>query len=255
MIPVYSFNEEIGEWQFEGRSEASVSGASSSAKSAGGLGVRFQTQHLTYWNLDWFWGDRCSLAGRQVFDGMPENSTEWYRWILRDAQSGNYFKSGYHYWGNVLRFYNARRNMSMTFQLTDLRSGTTVAEGAIADLCTDKTWNVTLSPQPNQVTVSVEATIECEADREIRPSNYLAYYYSPEVRHWGYARLSSGRATLRDLCEGSTYRFYTRLQGRWEQREVRIQPGRIGEGVVVTRTGESEYRAEINFRDSDGVVC
>ena len=250
-VPVYSFNEETGEWVFEGRTEATLADASA-RKSQGTLAVSFQTQHLTYWNLDWYWSPRCSRADQIMFNGMPANWRGFFRWTLRDAETGQRLRSGSHYRGNFLRFYNAPREWPMTLQMVDPVSGQVVAEGTLNDLCDGGTLDATI---PDRVSVDVHATITCDDDTEIRPSNYSVWYRPASGSPWGYARLSSGRATISDLIEGGEYLFYVRLLGRWEIRTVRIQEGETVDGVLVTRTSEDGFRADVDFRDTDGSVC
>jgi hypothetical protein len=256
MIPVYSFDEESGEWTFEGRTEASVARASSSAKSRGGLGVSFTTQHLTYWNLDWWWGNRCSVAGRHDFNGMPAGWTGLLWWELRNAESGRLFKRGAHTRGNFLQLWNAPRDRSMTFELIDRETGATLAQGPIDDLCNDQTWDVDVTENSDRVTLDVHATIVCDADQEIRPSNISAMYYLPAARLYYSATLKQGQATLPNLFEGETYRFLIRLKNGWERRSLRIeQSGSPGDEVVVRRVNDSTFRADVTVTDDDGSIC
>lgn len=68
IIPVWSYDNESGEWQYEGR--GTVAGPNANNK----LEVNYQTNHLTWWNLDWWWwwcnwGKRIILQGRSPCDG------------------------------------------------------------------------------------------------------------------------------------------------------------------------------------------
>jgi hypothetical protein len=57
-IPVYSYDEDAGTWQYEG--EVTVPEQDALGKSNGTYSVSInKVTHLSYWNLDWFEGNSC----------------------------------------------------------------------------------------------------------------------------------------------------------------------------------------------------
>lgn len=144
----------------------------------------------------------------------------------------------------------------MTFELIDRETGATLAQGPIDDLCNDQTWDVDVTENSDRVTLDVHATIVCDADQEIRPSNISAMYYLPAARLYYSATLKQGQATLPNLFEGETYRFLIRLKNGWERRSLRIeQSGSPGDEVVVRRVNDSTFRADVTVTDDDGSIC
>jgi hypothetical protein len=268
-IPVFSFDADTGEWTAEGQTKATLA-SSAKGKSSGLLATTIQTQHLTYWNLDWHYEGKCSVAGRQIFEGIPPRWRGRLRWVLRgDATNdplnrGNgFYRSGYHTEGDFLKFANAPSNWPMTFELIDTRNnGQVLAEGEISDLCTDKTWSVDAPPLENQVSLEVEVSVTCDADEEIRPDDYTIWYYSRPNSDWGSVKVDEGEAEI-SVIDGAVYEFSVFLEDEWETLNVRIDPeAKIQDSRVTVTDLERddsedgvEYEVTVNFRDTNGAVC
>lgn len=54
-VPVFSFDEDTGEWTEE-------VAAADVQRDADGLFVEFSTNHFSYWNMDWFFGEVCTAT-------------------------------------------------------------------------------------------------------------------------------------------------------------------------------------------------
>lgn len=256
MVPLYSFDEDTGEWSFEGRSAARVSSSTSSsnAKRAGMTNVAFQTNHLTYYNLDYFDDDYCRQAEPIVFEGLPKGG--FYNWRL--TRNGQLFKSGSLYADNVLQFNYAPRDMPMTLTLFDGQTGAEIARQSISNLCDGATIPVSIDTS-SLVTVEGDLTVQCPSDDvEIKPSSF-ALWYRPlnSSSSWNFARMEKGRITIPGLQDGGEYEVWVRLKNRWETRNVTLSAEDIqdAEDVTVRQRNANTYDVIVNITDDEGTIC
>lgn len=88
-VPIWSHNTETGQWSQEGTGTAQ-------AAASGHFDVTYNVSHLSYWNLDWFYSDRCNPQLRLNWDSdnhipvqmeLLMDDANWYTHsnILHDA--------------------------------------------------------------------------------------------------------------------------------------------------------------------------
>lgn len=65
VIPMWSYNEETGNWKFEGN----VTVANLSPAGGSKLAVKKQIKHLSWWNLDWWYSPTCYVGRKVVVTG------------------------------------------------------------------------------------------------------------------------------------------------------------------------------------------
>ncbi len=102
VIPLWSFNEDTGEWKYEGEVTIAKSGKSKTGLKATYKGI----PHLSYWNLDWFlFGNSwCSFGLTIKFEsttGCFENvrAKMFYESVLG---SGNFDRSAYVWYNPIV---------------------------------------------------------------------------------------------------------------------------------------------------------
>ena len=134
-IPLWSYNEDTGEW----KSEGTIVVAASLAKSASGktmLRATTKIAHLSYWNLDWY-GNACSEGITIRFTG---NCVNQLRIKGKRISDGRYFYSGYLSGSDMnVTLLRAPRNTPSLIELWDytVYPYVKVGEKEIDNLCGD----------------------------------------------------------------------------------------------------------------------
>lgn len=130
-IPVWSYDEDTGKWAFEDTSTA-MTGVK------GGFGeVSLDTNHLTYWNLDWHTGSTCSAQFNFLLPNDAPNTTTPLNFVLNVGSNpttsqviNNYQLDGF------LKLYNVPDNILGSLEVYD-EYGNLLQTIDVADFCDD----------------------------------------------------------------------------------------------------------------------
>ncbi len=146
VVPFWSYNEATGRWSDEGTVTVADDGA-------GNLFAAGETDHLSYFNLDWFYGGsaRCSLGRTVNITGNP-NSLQM---VLELTTATGYLKA-YPVSDNDVSLLNAPANLEMT--LTARFNGQAVGSVTAQDLCTGTAISLPVT-LPNVTPASLEVTL------------------------------------------------------------------------------------------------
>ncbi len=196
IIPLWSYDEETGEWFKE--SEVAISGPLPN----GNLLATGQLEHLSYWNWDWKWGWVC-WWGAQL--GLRSNEfTGWF--------SGRIY--AYRVWDNALlkcsfirdfvgdniRLLRVPGGMPVRFEIYDLCGGL-MGSTVVNNLCDGGLHPIDLAApcgggnvlQP--VNIRLSGICENRPGVVIRPSTVF-WYYNMNRNIWSVGFLTNGLATV-----------------------------------------------------------
>lgn len=198
-VPVWSYDEDDGSWVYETKGIVT--------QGTDGLELTYSTTHLSWWNLDFYYG-RCCYYCASMKVNMPSDANGWYYYKVKYSNTNSSRRSSYVYLydGKVIRFMRAA---NYNFDVEFYQNSTLIGAKRNMNICNYSTQhNVNLTPTvPVRLYLNVEGICPDNATRSFRPSFYI--YYKPTTR-WYYSYLtyaSQGQATTTTLEEGSTYDF------------------------------------------------
>jgi len=213
-IPAWSFDESTGKWTLEDSVEVkNVNGK---------LQADVQVTHLSYWNLDWFWGG-CSKGARvKVESDFSDDFC-----VMGTLLSGlnpNYGprNAGYHnQWyvnlknGNVIDFFNAFNGPATLV----VNSGSIKGTLSMQSLCSGSYVLKITNSNPNlfkKIKVTVNGRCAKNPGQIYRPT--LPVYALDVTKNnnvWEYiGNMVAGKFETSKLQVGKTYRFRTSLAGK-----------------------------------------
>lgn len=152
-IPVWSYENDTGEWTYEGKSTVQ--------SDSNGMYVEYQTSHLSYWNLDWFLSANCSNTSVSLMNAGSQ------RLGVRLARTGGGWSQTLYYPGDnkPMHLFNAPQNIPVSITVFDPVTGQSKAVtngSSISNLCSTTEHTVTLVPETTPTaTVNVSAYAIC----------------------------------------------------------------------------------------------
>lgn len=224
-IPVWSLNDDTGQWQEEG--EAVVT-----TDANGELVATFEVTHLSWWNIDWFWRNRCSWW-RPITINIQSNWNTFSEGAplvtarLVDANTGRRlgWQGNYYLLNNRrMRFYSVPDNRPVKLQILDgthyycqevLFESNTFTTNCNSSVNIDfSTFN-----QNNQLTIDARMSGLCggggNSDFIIRPSRIWVYYKKSDCPYFSYLTyVWNGRFFTNRLNRGETYDFFVYYGGQ-----------------------------------------
>lgn len=226
IIPLFSLNEETGEWLYE--KDAVV------ILKDGELVVDTEVEHLSYWNLDWWYSPNCgneNTNARIKFIGNPDDvgNTFNVRFTIRRQSNGSYMKS---YWkyatlNQEIRMDNVPRGIPVYFEfLTNSSCGQAPLNFNpnplyIDDLCASDLYSVNVSSSGGSniqdVTINVEGFCPNNPDIVVYPT-YSGWVRPNDEYCWQYVNMVNGVATAK-LDVTRTYIAGTYTYNGWYQSE------------------------------------
>jgi hypothetical protein len=208
-IPVWSLNEQTGQWTYESMGVAAMDGN-------GKLAVQFQAAHLSCWNLDWWWSqfgsygtcnnpltvivhaDPAYCAGN--FEVTLETKNNKYLGALHGTELFDGFKCTF-----------ARTPIidQAKIVITNNGTGKIVAETALFTPCQQGTIDVTIGvpPMPDIVTVNLNVQGKCTNLNAAFNINGWFYFYlaaTGPLADKVLVYVNNGKATLK-LLNGAAY--------------------------------------------------
>ena len=192
-IPVYSYDEDNGSWNYEG--EVTVPTPDGLGKSDGSHKVTISNvKHLSYWNLDWFEGysgnNYCQVGSTlefvsttgnfnyvyaRVFDQDTDNAVSW--WAKKTIYNNDASKT--------LQY--VQRNKPVTIRVYDFNSNEVIGSLNVDDLCASETFQVLFTPIPviPPVNVTINVQIQCDGSAVI-PNGLPIYAKKFNSSRWNY---------------------------------------------------------------------
>lgn len=217
-IPIWSYEVETGQWKYE-RTGTVVDDGN------GGMKMDFETDHLSWYNIDYY-GRRCNWYQRaRVRINMPGfNGYSNGQWMYGELvfasnnQPVSYYASRtYRLYDNaMLNFMNAP-NATVKFRVYSGTSryskGNLIAESAAFNACSGiGQVNVNVTP-PTQITFDVVGKCPNEGGITFRP-NFYVYYKEKSASYYSWLTyLSNGRGSTTKLELNNEYDFMVWYNG------------------------------------------
>lgn len=218
-VPVWSYEVTTGEWTYEAKTAVTTN-------TSGKLEVTFDVNHLSYWNLDWFYGNSCTYGATINISSNINVNTTYYYFELRRKIDGSYLKSGYQSMqnGTSFTFLNAP-DVNAVLQVFEGGSWWScssnkklIGEIDPLDVCNGTyTLNVN-APAPQPIYVKVTAKCENKPNFVIKPTIpiYFKEVGSTQCNWWQYAGyMINGEITSYEVKKNKTYVFGLYFDGKW----------------------------------------
>jgi hypothetical protein len=200
-IPVFSYNENTGEWIYE--RDAVVK------SEQGELQVEIEITHLSWYNLDWFYSGRNCNTGGWAITGKP--SGQAIRWTVYRGDA--YYKSGVTY-DNTINFYNPFPGQARLDLFAP--NGSKIGSSTVSSICGTNTVAVSY---PRLVDTKVKVLAYCENNKNIQitPSTWVYYRKAGSNDPLNVAFFTAGQGTLTGLEANTNYEagvYYNGFQSR-----------------------------------------
>ncbi len=212
-IPVWSLNEQTGQWKYESMGVVALDGN-------GKMSVQFQAAHLSCWNLDWWWSafgsyqtcnnpltvivhaDPAYCAGN--FEVTLETKNNQYLGALHGTTLFNGFEC---------TFINTPIIEQAKIVITNNSTGKVEVESVLFTPCSQGVIEVTIGvpPMPDIVTVNLNVFGKCRNLNAEALINGWFYFYLPGAGPLADRVLiyvQNGKATLK-LLNGAGYTVET----------------------------------------------
>ena len=224
-IPMWSYDEVNGTWKKEGDYTISA------AKTKGGTKLRVvknDIKHLSYYNLDWFYGNYCTYG--RTFTVTASSCYTWlYETLYRKNADGTrtYWKEGWIYLGDgsgELTLLNAPQGVQAEVDLYDYPpswGGRFIKTVFIDDLCNGPAMEISLEcPCDGQpVEVNVEAVCKNSGNRLTQGTIDIEILKDGRWQYLG--TLKDGYMKVDCLRFGS-YSFRVYYDGKWYETTYEV---------------------------------
>lgn len=204
-LPVWSYDNETGVWKFEANGTVTAEGTD--------LFVTYMTNHLSFYNLDWYQGKVCHGVKLNLVNGGSS------RLRVRLVRVGGGFDATLYYTGegDVIKFNYAPANMPVNIVVDDALTGVprVITSGSpISDLCAQPlSYTITLQPQEQALaSLKVTALAVCKngvANPTPLPSAAVSVLQNRNLVNTGTTN-SSGIAQIGGLKVGESYKVVVR---------------------------------------------
>ena len=249
VVPIWSYDEDTGNWTEEGQFTASKNGEHGfligEPNAQGNLPVKFQVNHLSYKNIDWFDGANGTCRFRD--GGLRINLSNAPGITIRariTAPGLGYAKTAY-VRDNFLTLYNFSR-AATSMRVEFFLGNTSLGFITVTDPC-GKTESFTLSNLPTFVTVNLNVSVVCSGQNiTALPTVWLRVRKQGESS-WQWLRIVNGRLTQSGLEQGATYDVivYYLDNGTWQTQSETVTVAGTAVGGVITLNRSFVDNAEI----------
>jgi hypothetical protein len=212
-IPIWSYSEETGEWTYEEEGTAVLNLNDNTL-----LDVVYNIRHLSYYNLDWHYGNVCS-ANINVIDSNNVNALNSVDHFTVSIPGANLFRT-VNPWGSSsngnLVLYNVPAGYQGTVTAYDA-NGLVLGNVGPTDLCGGQVgtggWTngnydneVDLTIDDNTTDVNVSMTFSCPNNVNVPGFNSSTVPFSAVLTNLGgtSTQLTNGTGTLSVSSNGST---------------------------------------------------
>ena len=227
-LAIWSYENETRVWTFE--SNATV------VDESGVLTVTFTTNHLSYYNLGWWGGAKCSNVKLTLVNGGDRRLQ-----VRIQRVGGGYARTVfYKYEGDVITLNNAPRNMRVNLSVLDAQTRTprTIVSGIpINNLCAEpKQHTVVLDPDEMEAaTLRVTAHAVCQNGSRNPtpiPSASVAVVLRGKLVNDGITN-SNGIANINGLPRGETYNVWVRNNANGRKKMERVEVNTLTPSVTL----------------------
>jgi hypothetical protein len=221
-VPLWSYNENTGEWKEE--SLANI------VQNGGELTSTVELTHLSYYNFDWFYGDYCYEGVPFVFSATNPTCDCYVMQGAMYRQIDNSFMTYVYMWvcgDQPVYTQYAPSGVPVYIEWEDdYYNNITIAPASqptlIDDLCSGTPVQVNVVSQPsNGITIEVEVYCASEPNVIIRPS-FGAWYRGVNDWNWRWAEMVNGYAEICDVEVGQTYVVGIYYDNDWYETEVTV---------------------------------
>ena len=226
-VPVWSYNDQTGEWKFESNIYVK--------QTPGGLIGQLEVPHLSSWNLDWFAGSTCTVP--IYFKTNDLGKTGWpfnYQVQASFVTGSGYLYSGY--FNGTPRHTSQSNTYINTLLMQRVPTNPVRITFTRRYPCNPQFWivpgpftenwcayatngyEVILEPFGDIAAIRVEVYINCTNNgQRIKPSQTLqARYRLVGSNCWIYKTFSGGETTVTGIVRNSTYEMQAYYQGSWQ---------------------------------------
>lgn len=225
-IPMWSYDEVNGTWKKEG--DYTITLAKTKSGKSKLQVVKNDIKHLSYYNLDWFWGNYCPVG--RTFTVSASSCYTWlYDVMYRKNADGTrtYFKEGWIYLGDgsgSLTLLNAPQGVQVEVDLFDYPpswGGRFIKTVFVDDLCNGAPIDVNLEcPCDGQVVeVNVEAVCKNTGNRLTQGTIDIEILKDGRWQYLG--TLKDGYMKVDCLKYGS-YSFRVYYDGKWYETTYEV---------------------------------
>lgn len=244
-VPLWSYNEETGEWKEEGTGVYQKTGGSAylpgkgfvlgKADQNGNFPITFHASHLSYWNMDWFNGG-CSWDAPLTLNIQNKPAGLSIRYEITRTQGGGYVKT---VWGDPDNTIYLYRQPNFPLTITAYADDTIVGSLGVTNPC-GATLNFPLNVQDQFLTVDFVGKAVCSAEkREIWYSGYIYIWDTnvPNSTQYIYAENGHANTSIRwnHTYSASTY-YYDKSASQYKQVTVRFKAEKVGTAAKITVT-------------------
>ncbi|MBU1370559.1 MAG: hypothetical protein KJ578_04810 [Bacteroidetes bacterium] len=222
VVPVWSYDENTGEWTEEGTTTLELVN--------GELTAGFELTHLSYYNFDWFYGAYCYSGVPFVFNATNTTCDCYQMQGAMYRQSDDSFLTYVYMWvcGDE-PVYTAYAPGGIPVKIVwdeNYYDNVSIAPESqptmIDDLCAGNPIQINVVTQPSSsITVEVEVYCASEPNVIIRPS-FGAWYREINSWNWHWAEMNNGDAEICDVQVGNTYVVGIYYDNNWYETEVTV---------------------------------
>ena len=249
-FPIWSYDEATGRWEEHTLNGVIEKGRVVSTAANGNFVVEFKTDHLSYYNVDYFFGRSRTCTA--TIDLRNLNQAVLVR-LTRSDGTGFYKRLEASPRDPIVRLARVARQVPIKIDVVTL-NGDPITNGSRTeqDMCDGASiFNLDPPPPPPPTSVRVTLTESCPDGSNRRPiqSTYSSIY-QPSPRYWTRGNTdANGQITFENLSPGTTYvyvqnrrdyrnRYYERHQLiAGETKEITIN--RTLQCATVTGTGST----------------
>ncbi len=219
-IPIWSMNEQTGQWKYESTATAAIDGN-------GKMVIQFQAIHLSCWNIDWWFYSPCRSVLRVNVHITIPNFRPQYELVLVDA-NGQYLGGLYtdYTWATVATLYDGLTtiiprvpNIGKAKLVVYTRRGdptSKIAETAFFNPCTQGSIDITIAPPapPQMIKVHLNVTGKCMNKKVIaNVSTWILLHKNNDPWwNWRVIYVRAGQADF-ELEQGASYFVETYYSG------------------------------------------
>ncbi|MDQ1086491.1 hypothetical protein [Siphonobacter sp. SORGH_AS_1065] len=255
-VPLWSLNEETGQWKEEGT-------ATIYADANGKLQAKFNITHLSSYNLDWYTSACVNHVLKVQFRFNSASSIGRYYYVVFRDRFGRFLTYQYVYVrdGEIASFYRHPTSPNLKIQVYDnyfsYGSAKVIGQTTVSNPCSSGTVTLTVTPPapPEFVNVKLNFTAtNTKSKYSYRPSGWIyffrmggSYWWEPGSYSYLYSYYGSGSTRV---IKNGTYFVYAYFNRKWEYTLIKFDPSSLPQTInEQTLKGKASYNSATNTID------